>query len=118
MSRPCFLADHDLNEHIIDGVLRHEPTVEFVRARDVGMNDRSDADVLAFAAIHGFIVVSHDVNTMTKHAFALIERGETISGLLMAQQSEPIAPVIESLLLIWSASEAEEWHGQVRFLPL
>lgn len=27
MSRPRFLADHDLNEHIIDGVLRREPAL-------------------------------------------------------------------------------------------
>jgi hypothetical protein len=40
MSRPRFLADHDLNEHIIDGVLRREPTLEFLRARDVGMSNR------------------------------------------------------------------------------
>jgi hypothetical protein len=25
---------------------------------------------------------------------------------------------VESLLLIWAASEAEEWAGQVVFLPL
>jgi hypothetical protein len=31
---------------------------------------------------------------------------------------QSIAPVIESLVLIWSASEAEEWQNQVRFLPL
>jgi hypothetical protein len=32
MSRPRFLADHDLNEHIVDGTLRREPGVEFLRA--------------------------------------------------------------------------------------
>ena len=36
MSRPRFLADHDLNEHIVAGVLRREPTLEWVRVRDVG----------------------------------------------------------------------------------
>jgi hypothetical protein len=42
MSRPRFLADHDLNEHIIDGVLRREPTLVFLRSRDVGIRDRPD----------------------------------------------------------------------------
>jgi hypothetical protein len=27
-------------------------------------------------------------------------------------------PGDDSLVLIWSAIEAEEWHGQIRFLPL
>ena len=28
MSRPKFLADHDLNEHILMGVIRRAPTVD------------------------------------------------------------------------------------------
>ena len=73
MSRPRFLADHDLNEHIVDGVHRREPALEFIRARDVGMSDRSDTEVLAYAAQQGFIVVSHDVNTMTNAAFTIVD---------------------------------------------
>lgn len=118
MSRPRFLADHDLNEHIIDGVQRHEPALEFLRVRDVGMRDRQDPDILACAAQHGLIVVSHNVNTMIAEANALISAGQPMNGLLMAQQSKPIAPVFESLVLIRAASEAEEWHGQIRYLPL
>ncbi len=118
MSRPRFLADHDLNEHVVDGVQRREPVLEFVRARDVDMSDREDAEVLAFAAQQGFIVVSHDVNTMTSAAYDILNAGGTMAGLLMVQQSKPIGPVIDALVLIWSASDAEEWIGQIRFLPL
>jgi hypothetical protein len=32
--------------------------------------------------------------------------------------TKTIGPVIDGLVLIWSASEAEEWQDQVRFLPL
>jgi hypothetical protein len=35
----------------------------------------------------------------------------------MAQQSSPIAPVIDTLVMIWAASEHEEWKDQVVFLP-
>ena len=40
MSRPRFLADNDLNEHIVDGVHRREPAIELMRARDVGMGNQ------------------------------------------------------------------------------
>src|SRR4051812_39975918 len=103
MSRPRFLADHDLNEHIIDGVLRREPTLEFIRARDVGLSDRPDPEVLAYAATHGYLLVSHDVNTMVGHAYARLAAGKVMRGLFMVQQSEPIAPVIDALVLTWSA---------------
>jgi hypothetical protein len=118
MSRPRFLADHDLNEHIVDGVLRREPALEFVRARDVGLSDRPDAEVLAYAAANGFLVVSHDVNTMPAEAYARVAAAQPMPGLLMVHQAQPIAPIIDTLVLIWSASEAEEWQDQVRFLPL
>ncbi|MBI2803473.1 MAG: DUF5615 family PIN-like protein [Planctomycetes bacterium] len=118
MSRPRFLADHDLNEHIVDAVQRREPAIEFIRARDVGMGERSDDDVLAYAGQHGYIIVSHDVNTMTNAAYMMLDAGGTMNGLLMVQQTKPIGPVVDSLVLIWSASDAEEWVGQVRFLPL
>jgi hypothetical protein len=118
MSRPRFLADQDLNEHIITGVLRHEPAVEFLRLRDFGLNRHPDAEVLAAAAEQGLLLVSHDVNTMIDQAFARLAVGQPMAGLFMAQQRGPIAPVIESLVLIWSASEAEEWRGHVVFLPL
>lgn len=118
MSRPRFLTDHDLNEHIVTGVLRREPALACVRVRDIGMSERSDAEVLAYAADHGLIVVSHDVNTMPSAAYARMSAGQKMSGLLMVKQSDPIGSIIASLLLIWSASEAEEWDGQVCFLPL
>jgi len=117
MTRPRFLADHDLNEHIIDGVLRREPALEFTRARDVGLADRPDPEVLAYAANHGFLLLSHDVNTMVGHAYNRLVLGEPMCGLLMVKQSEPIGSVIDSIVLIWSASEAEEWTNQIQFLP-
>jgi hypothetical protein len=118
MSRPRFLADHDLNENIVVGLVRREPALFITRLRDVGIADRPDAEVLAYAAEHRLIVVSHDVNTMPAAASARLAHGLTFPGLLLARQRHPIAPVIESLLLIWSNSEAEEWEGQVQFLPL
>ena len=41
-----------------------------------------------------------------------------MSGLIMVHQMDAIEPNIEDLILIWSASEAEEWKNQVFFLPL
>jgi hypothetical protein len=37
MSRPRFLADNDLNDAIVVGVRRREPTAEFARLRELGL---------------------------------------------------------------------------------
>jgi len=118
MSRPRFLADHDLNEHIVAGVLRREPVIDFSRVRDLGISTLPDTEILAYAAREGLLVVSHDVNTMPAAAFARLSAGGSFPGLFMAPQSSPIASIIDSLVLIWAASELEEWKDQVVFLPL
>jgi hypothetical protein len=37
--------------------------------------------------------------------------------VLLAFQSVAIGEVIESLLIIWSASREEEWADQIHYLP-
>jgi hypothetical protein len=107
-----------LKDAIVRGVLRREPAVEFVSLRDLGLQSWSDADILIFAAENNWLVVSHDVNTMSAAAYDRLAAGHTIFGLLLVHQREPVSAVIDSLLLIWEASEAEDWAGQVCFLPL
>ena len=76
MSRPRFLADNDLTDQIVLDLLRREPSVETARLRDVGLDTAVDSAVLDYAAREGFIVVSHDVNTMRAAAVACME-GDT-----------------------------------------
>jgi hypothetical protein len=118
MSRPRFLADNDLNDAIVTGFRRREPTAEFERLRDLGLALWSDPEVLNFAATENWILVSHDINTMRDAAYRRLEAGQRMSGLLLASQRTPVSSIIDSLLLIWSASESEEWSGTVEFLPL
>jgi predicted nuclease of predicted toxin-antitoxin system len=116
--RPIFLADHNLNNQIITGLLDREPSMRFFRAREVGLARAPDEAVLDYAATHSMIVVSHDVNTMIKSAYARITSQRPFPGLMIAQETDPVADAINELLLIWHASEAEEWEGRIVFLPL
>jgi hypothetical protein len=118
MSRPTFLVDQDFNEHIVEGLLRREATIDLIHCRTVGLDRRSDAEVLEFASQAGRIVLSHDVNTMTAAAAHRRNAGRPMSGLFLVPQTSSVRVMIEDLLLIWAATEAEEWQGQVQFLPL
>ena len=90
----------------------------FAQLRELGLATRSDPEILDFSARQNWIVVSHDVNTMRHAARGRLEAGHPMSGLLLAHQALSVSAVIDSLLLIWSASDAEEWSGQVEFLPI
>lgn len=117
MNRPRFLADNDLNDSILAGVLHRVPSVMFVRVRDVGLGGATDDDVLAYAQRMSLCVVSHDVNTMPAAAVRVTASGLSFPGLFVIRQSTPLATAIDSLVLVWSASRHEEWRDLVVFLP-
>jgi len=115
--RPRFLADHNLNELIIDWLFRDEPAAEFVRVREVGLAQASDDQILAYAADASMIVVTNDVNTMIGFATERMGSGQSFAGLIVVRRRQPLRKVVESLQLIWAATEAEEWPGRIEFIP-
>jgi hypothetical protein len=48
---------------------------------------------------------------MRAAAYGRLAAGLELGDLLLAHRRTPASPNIESLLLIWTASEAEEWAG-------
>jgi hypothetical protein len=115
--RVRYQADADLNEIILLAAIRREPTMDFQTAFAAGLAHRRDPEVLAMAAREGRILVTHDQRTMPRH-FADFIVGNTSSGVLVVPQHVPAHVVAENLLLIWSATEAEEWINRICFLPL
>lgn len=120
MARPRFLADEDLWYPIVKGVVRAstEVRIEFETVQHLGMSGATDPEILEFADRTGWIVVSHDVNTMTRAAEERLASGDGISGLLLIPQERVSREIIDDLILIALASEAEEWRNLIQFLPL
>ena len=77
---------------------------------------RDDLDVLALAAREGRILVSHDRETMPAH-FGRFIAESTSAGLLIVSQKLDIREAIEQILIIWEASDAQEWSNRIGYLP-
>jgi predicted nuclease of predicted toxin-antitoxin system len=114
--RPKFLADENFNQAIVDGLLRRELAIDLLAASDSGIAGLSDPEVLQIAAEARRIVLSHDRRTMAYFDRFIEQRMS--SGLLVLSQRLDIGDAIEELLMIWVASDADEWQNQRRFLPL
>ncbi len=112
-----FQADADLKHAIVSATLRREPTIDFRSAPSAHLAGRDDMEVLAIAAQEGRVLVSHDSRTMPSH-FAEFISNNTSPGIVIASQRLGIAVVVEELLLIWSASDADEWLNRITHLPL
>jgi len=112
-----FQADADLNHIILLAATRREPSIDFLTAEAAGLVGLKDPEVLAVAAGEGRVLVSHDQKTMPRHFAELITHTSS-PGLLLIPQHLPIVAAVEDILLIWFASEAEEWVNRIRYLPL
>ena len=112
-----FQADADFNAEIIAGVLRREPSIDFQTADDADLRRFPDPEVLALAAQESRILITHDRRTMPKH-FADFILHHSSPGVFIIAQTVSVRVAIEELLLIWTASESEEWRNLIVELPL
>jgi len=114
---PRFQADADFNQKIVRGLRRREPAVDFRDAREGGVIGARDLEVLRIAAESGRVLVSHDRKTMPAH-FARFLEGRSSPSVIIVAQDLDVGAAVEDLLLIWAASEAEEWRDQLGFVPV
>ena len=69
-------ADENFDNDIVRGLLRRKPGVDIVRVQDAGLSGAADPTVLEWAAREDRIVLTHDVSTMTRHAYERVQAGE------------------------------------------
>jgi len=113
-----FLADEDIDVAIIKGLRSREPAVDILDVKTAGLRGTKDPALLELAAQQGRITISHDRETMTRYFRQRIDSGQSTAGLFVVpQQPGAIVETIESLLLVWAASQAEEWRNQIVYLP-
>jgi predicted nuclease of predicted toxin-antitoxin system len=113
-----FATDADFDNDILRGLLRRNPTLDNVRVQDVGLRTADDPTILEWAASEGRILLTHDVNTMTDHAYLRLEQGLSMPGIFVVPQELAIHQAIEDLLLMAAYSFEGEYEEQVRYLPL
>jgi len=110
-----FQADVNLNQNILSGVLRRVPEMNFKTAHDAGLHGLPDAQVLAVAAREGRILVTQDRRTMPANFGEFIKTNNS-PGVLLVPRKMTIRRAIEGLILVWMASDAEEYLNSIRNL--
>jgi hypothetical protein len=115
--KPKFQADADLNEDIVTGVLRRIPEIDFQTANEAGFEGIADENVLEIASLENRILVSHDRKTMPTYFAEFIQK-QNSPGVLIISQKLEIGTAIEELILVWAASEAEEYINAIRQIPI
>lgn len=112
-----YQADADLNQKIITAVLRLEPAIDFHSSHAAHLAGIEDIKVLDIAAAEGRVVVTHDKATMPD-AFAQFIHSRESPGLIIITRGFKLADIAEELVLIWAASDCEEWINRIVYIPL
>lgn len=112
------LADENLDGNIVRGVLRRVKGLNLARVQDLGLSGLDDPTLLQWAAEQGRILVTHDVQTVTRFAYERVEAGLLMPGVIEVISSAPIGPVLEELALVVECYEDGDLEGQVIYLPL
>jgi hypothetical protein len=113
-----FLLDENFNGKIVRGLRARQPNVDMIRVQDMELYGADDPNVLEWAAQEERILLTHDLNTMTKYAAERIEQELPMAGVILVRDTLPVSKVIDDLLTILGASEASEWKNRIDFLPL
>jgi hypothetical protein len=115
--RIIFQADADLDGRILRGLRRVAPELNMRSAAEAGLAAVEGSEVLRLAAEAGRILISQDRSTMPDQFQRFISKSQS-PGVILLRARVPIAVAIEELLLIWAASEAEEWINRLAWIPL
>ncbi len=113
-----FLADEDVNGAIVQGLQTREPAIDILDVKTAGLRGTPDPTLLELAALEHRAVITSDRHTMTHYFRQRIDAGEPTSGLfVLPQKTAAVGEIVEFLLLVWSASESEEWRNRIVYLP-
>jgi hypothetical protein len=97
--------------------MRPQPSVDFLGARDAGIAGLADPEVIGVAADLGRILISHDRKTMPRH-FARFRETRSSPGIIIVSQDLDLGAAIDDLLLVWLATDSEEWKDHLGFVPV
>jgi hypothetical protein len=112
-------SDEDFNGRIVAALRRRDPTLDLQRVQDVGLGGAPDPSVLAWAAAQGRVLVTHDRRTMPTHAYARVNAGLPMPGVLVVRNDEhAIGALAEDIVLVLRCTTPDELRDRVWYLPL
>lgn len=112
------LTDEDFNHHILRGLIRRVPDLDFVSVHDVGLTSEPDLVLLKWAASRHRSILTQDVTTMIPYAKQLVRQGQPMGGLIVVPQRVAIGRAIDDLELIVECYSESEMRDSIKHLPL
>lgn len=120
MSEIRYLLDENVNPILRAAFLRREPNLTIWQVGMLGAPKLGtlDPDILVWCEENGFILVTNNRRTMPVHLQEHFAGGRRAMGIFILNNEMSVSETIDELLLIASASSAEEYQDQIVYLPI
>jgi len=111
------LADENLNANIVRGLRRRLEALDLISVQSLGLTGADDRTVLALAAEQQRVLVTQDIQTVTRFAFERVDAGLPMPGVIEIVPGAGLGAVIDDLALAVESYDLD-LEGQVIFVPL
>jgi hypothetical protein len=114
-----FLLDENLSPRLKIALLRLNSQIDILRVGEPGAPaiGTLDPEILIYLEISQRLLVTDNRASMPDHLTAHWSNGRHTWGLLWTRPGTPIGKLAQDLLLVWDASDAEEWSDRLDWIP-
>jgi hypothetical protein len=91
--------------------------LEIIRVQDIQQGTK-DEFILEWAASNGYVVLTHDVNTMTFQAYERMAKGLLMAGIVVIRRSSPVGRMVTELEILIACTRDDEWEDHIWFVPI
>jgi hypothetical protein len=112
------LIDENFDQRIVRALRLRLPGIDHVIVQNVGLGGVSDPDLLAFAARENRITVTHDVNTVPRHASDRLRQSLPMPGVIVVPENLDIGRAVDDLEIVVECTTAADLVNQIQYLPL
>ena len=115
-----FLIDENISPQYRTQLLNHEPslTVLVIGDEDAPPKSTPDPEILEWCEQHQFSLITNNRESMPQHLSDHLSAGHHVPGIFTINLEVPMGKIIEELLLIAGASDADKYIDQITYIPL
>lgn len=120
MSEIRYLLDENVDPILRQELLRLEPTLTVWQVGMLGSPKLGtpDPEILIWCEENEFILVTNNRKSMSGHLQQHLAKNRHATGIFTLSENMNLGETIEELLLIASASSAEEYRNLILYLPI
>jgi hypothetical protein len=120
MSDIRYLLDENVTPVFRTQLLKLDPRIMVWKMGDPGAPPlgTDDQTILRWCEENSFILVTNNRKTIPQHLSTHLDEGRHVPGIFELNPNMSIGETIDELLLIWVASEPEEYQDLIIYLPL